>query len=196
MHCAPNDQIQLPNLRQSPRTHLLVIATLRSNGGSTPVHIRNMSARGAQIEAPDLPERDTSVVLKRGSLEISGRMAWSSRNRAGIAFDALVHVPAWMARQSNRQQDLVDEVVSALRYSTTAAAVCRDIEGELTGIGFVERELALLQADLSQLGNLLIADVIVAATHPEIQLLDVAIQRIERIRRAIRLLGQAPDVSQ
>ena len=36
-----------------------------------------------------------------------------------------------------------------------------------------------------QLGNGLTADVVLVATHPEIQLLDIALQRIERIMAVI-----------
>jgi hypothetical protein len=47
-------------------------------------------------------------------------------------------------------------------------------------------ELTQLRAELGALENALIADVILVATHPEIQMLDIACQRIDRVLRHLR----------
>ena len=42
-------------------------------------------------------------------------------------------------------------------------------------------ELMTLRTELAELGNSLIGDVVLVATHPEIQALDIAVQRIDRM---------------
>ena len=55
----------------------------------------------------------------------------------------------------------------------------------------IETEVKLLRSDLINLGNVLAADVILVATHPEIQSLDISLQRIERIMGALgRVTGK------
>ncbi|MCL6698295.1 PilZ domain-containing protein [Sphingomonas sp. NSE70-1] len=162
--------------RHSSRTHLFVIATLCWNEGSTPAHIRNMSAKGALIEAAVLPQPGSLIVLKRGSLEVSGRVAWVSARQAGLAFGTLVDVSDWMSKRANAQQDRIDEIVTQLKSQDVVQNDA--IEASTAG----SRELLqLLRSDLVQLGNTLAADVILVATHPEIQLVDIALQRVERI---------------
>ena len=103
------------DLRHGARTHLFVISTLCWDAGSAPVHVRNMSANGALIEAADPPAPGSPFVLKRGSLKVGGRIAWAASRQAGLAFGAAVCVADWMARQANARQDQIDEIVSALR---------------------------------------------------------------------------------
>ena len=103
------------DLRHGARTHLFVIATLCWDAGSTPVHVRNMSANGALIEGAILPKPGSPFVLKRGSLQVGGRIAWAASRQAGLAFSATVSVADWMARQANARQDQIDEIVSALK---------------------------------------------------------------------------------
>jgi hypothetical protein len=74
--CGPDE------LRRDARTHLLVMASLCWDSGSTPVHVRNMSARGALIEAPVLPRPGNLVMLKRGSLQVGGQIAWAASRQA------------------------------------------------------------------------------------------------------------------
>jgi hypothetical protein len=171
--------------RHGDRTHLFVIATLCWNAGTMPVHIRNMSAKGALIEAAVLPQPGSLVVLKRGSLEASGRVAWASSGRAGLAFGSVVRVTDWMARRATAHQDRVDEIVAALKAEELQGD--REIvSDESYGQSIdVETELGLLRADLTKLGDALAADIILVATHPEIQLIDMALQRIERIMGSI-----------
>lgn len=171
--------------RHGTRTHLCVIATLCCDAGNTPVHVRNMSAKGALIEAAVLPEPGSLVLLKRGRLEVGGRVAWAAARQAGLAFGATVSVADWMARQANARQDQIDEIVSALK----SEAIREDRPASPASGSHrpqsIEAELSLLRADLMQLGNGLTADVVLVATHPEIQLLDIAQQRIDRIMDAI-----------
>lgn len=170
--------------RYSTRTHLFVVATLCWNEGSAPVHVRNMSAKGALIEAAVLPKPASMVVLKRGSLEVRGRIAWAASGQAGLSFSTSVNVADWMTKRTNSQQDRVDEIVASLKadelgFEQPAAALDRP-----NRLVEIETELALLRADLTRLGDALTSDVILVANHPEIQLIDIALQRVARIMAA------------
>lgn len=168
-----------------PRTHLFVLATLYSNDSSSPVHIRNMSPRGAMIEAPVIPDEGAYIVIRRGSLQVGGTIVWKEGRRAGVSFDALIFVDAWMARQSSDQQGRVDSIVSSVKSGVQGPLRPVSEQVAPTGSPMMEAELTLLRTELSQLGEKLAADVILAATHPEIQLLDIALQRVERMLKAV-----------
>lgn len=123
-----------------------------------------------------MPEPGSRVALMRGNLRAAGRIAWRSDGRAGIAFDATVHVADWMSRKASMHQGKVDEMIAAVRAGASTATG-QDEQAADT----IEPELILLRADLAELGNSLVNDTILVATHPEIQMLDISIQRIDRI---------------
>lgn len=194
MSCAlPRPEPDAVAERQALRTHLFVTATLCSADGSVPARVRNLSPNGAQIEAAQLPAPGTRVVLKRGPLQASGRIVWQSGPKAGIAFESVASVADWMARHGGAHQDEVDELVAALRSSTVDAAN-DDVRSPVTRRKMIESELSSLRAELTQLGELLTADVILVATHPEIQFLDISLQRVERLMRHVEEgpVGPAP----
>ena len=170
--------------RHATRTHLFVIATLCWDEGWAPVHIRNMSVKGALIEAEDLPRPGSLIVLKRGSLEVGGCIAWAELGRAGLAFTAAVRETDWMVRRASAHQERVDEIVTMLKAQATADECLPEAERP-RGPVEIETELVLLRADLTKLGDTLAADVILVATHPEIQLIDIALQRVDRIMKSI-----------
>jgi hypothetical protein len=157
---------------------LFVSAVLYSDAGSEPVHIRNMSPSGALIEAPLLPSPGSRIFLKRGSLQVGGRIAWQVNRRAGLAFDRMVLAADWMARLASSGQDRVDEIIANIKAGSPhhSAVPSNDAPGTL-----IEDEMAMIRADLVALSESLIGDAIVAATHPEIQTLDITLQRIDRI---------------
>lgn len=175
-----------PIARRTPRTHLFVVATLYSNGGSCPVHIRNMSPSGAMIEASVIPDVGERVIVRRGSLQVAGTIKWKAGRKAGLSFEALIFVDAWMAKLSSDHQDRVDSIVSSLKAGVQPPS--RPAAEQLPGYGspLLEAELTLLRTELSRLGEKLAVDVILAATHPEIQLLDIALQRVERMLKAVQ----------
>jgi PilZ domain len=171
--------------RNHRRTHLFVAATLYSDMGSVPVRIRNMSPSGALIESPNIPEPGIQMILRRGSLQIAGRIAWKAEQKAGIAFASNAYVADWMARQAGLDQERVDQIVADFKAdgrsgngSSSAAS--------LTDDSSLETGLMALRSELAQLGNSLIIDTILVATHPEIQALDVSIQRIDRMIGQLR----------
>jgi hypothetical protein len=50
----------------------------------------------------------------------------------------------------------------------------------------IEAELTALRAELVRLGDGLASDAILVATHPEIQMVDIALQRVDRIIGQVR----------
>lgn len=169
-----------PEGRQQPRTHLFVVATLYGDGGSTPVHIRNMSLTGALVEAAALPGVGCRIALRRGPLEATGHIAWRVDRRAGVRFDAAVCIADWMSRHVSPCQERVDVAVAAIKTN----GVPKPSTGSAPAP--IEAELMQLRADLADMGSALIADVIVAATHPEIQAIDISLQRIDRMLKRLR----------
>ena len=88
-----------------------------------------------------------------------------------------------MAKRANARQGRIDEIVAALKYAELLSEEVAGSTDEPPLPAAIETELELLRADLLQLGNGLAADVILVATHPEIQLVDIALQRVERVLR-------------
>ena len=161
-------------------------ATLYADSGTTPVHIRNMSQFGALIEGAVLPDPGSKIMLRRGQLQAAGRIAWRFDNRAGVTLDASVHVADWMARQGSAGQQRIDSLVAIVRNDApgTAESCADPIDRDS-----IEAELGQLCAELVELENALVRDVILVATHPEIQTLDISLQRIDRILKRLRAGG-------
>ena len=55
--------------RHASRTHLFVIATLCWGEGSTPVHVRNMSRKGAQINLGNALSADVILVATHPEIQ-------------------------------------------------------------------------------------------------------------------------------
>ena len=139
-----------------------------------------MSPSGALIESAEIPEPGAKAVLKRGSLQATGQIAWNLDGRGGIAFENDIFVADWMSRLTPTHQQRIDQAVSDLRESNHVdySPDNRILE---SGLGSVEEELFALRAELSELGTSLADDLIIVATHPELQTLDISIQRVDRI---------------
>ncbi len=168
--------------RRHERTHLFLAASLSSKAGSAPVHVRNISASGALIEGSIAPANGEALILKRGSLEAAASIIWKEGRRAGIAFGTSIDVADWMARQPSTHQARVDDMIRAVRAESTPTAI-QGRTDEALPVSW-ETDLRALRNMLAQLETGLIADVIMVATHPEIQLLDVALQTIDRMMGA------------
>lgn len=162
---------------------MFVAATLYSDAGSCPIHIRNMSLTGALIEGSVLPEPYHSVTLRRGSLEAAAKIVWRADRKAGIAFCGAIQVADWMSRTPPSHQAKIDEIVRGIRGSGSSP---NDSDPPRPSGSSLEAELLGLKAELVQLETGLTSDLAVVAAHPEIQLLDIALQRVARL-----LAGQA-----
>lgn len=151
-----------------------------------PVRIRNMSPSGALIEASVIPELGTKVVLKRGSLQVVGRIIRKVERRAGIAFEAIVYVADWMSRQPSAPQQQIDRLVSHFQTDGQFSTCSSDETRYTFRAGSIEAELMTLRSDLAELEAKLIDDPILIANHPEIQALDISLQRIDRMITGVR----------
>ncbi|MDX2210139.1 MAG: PilZ domain-containing protein [Sphingopyxis sp.] len=77
------------NRQREPRLALLRTAQLESLGGSNDVRIRNISARGAMVEAPGNISIGLDATLRLADgWAFTGEVRWRRGNRLGIAFDA------------------------------------------------------------------------------------------------------------
>lgn len=139
-----------------------------------------MSPSGALIESAEIPEPGAKAVLKRGSLQATGQIAWNLDGRGGIAFENDIFVADWMSRLTPTHQQCIDQAVSDLRENNRVD-YSPDYRISESGLGSVEEELFALRAELSELGTSLADDLIMVATHPELQTLDISIQRVDRI---------------
>lgn len=95
------DQSSSTGMRRSPRSNVLLAASIEAAGAVIDVKLRNLSAYGALIVGDSLPEPGAAVLFRRKELGVSGRVAWvSTDGHAGIAFDeelqpqdVLRHIP-------------------------------------------------------------------------------------------------------
>lgn len=176
--------------RKQPRTHLFVAATLYSEAGSVPVRVRNMSPSGALIESAAIPEPGAKAILRRGSLHAAGRIAWKSAGKGGVAFETAIFVTDWMSRLPGTPQQQIDQIVSEYKSDgqTGLDSVVDDNASARTSS--IEEELCALRAELAELEGSLVGDLILVATHPEIQILDISRQRIERIIKQLRSINK------
>lgn len=167
---------------------MFVAATLYSNAGSCPIHIRNMSLSGALVEGAILPKRDEPVTLRRGSLQAAAKIVWLAGRKAGVAFGAMVQVADWMSRAPPSHQARIDDILNEIRSGNgaqeqgSAASATAQMDCQL------EVELRALKEELTQLEKGLCADIDVIARHPEIQLLDPALQRVGRLLGGLQRL--------
>ncbi len=77
--------------RAESRDSLLLAARFRCVGSRREdrVRVRNLSAGGLMVELPHDVPVDTAVEVEiRGIGWVSGRIAWNTVGRAGVAFDA------------------------------------------------------------------------------------------------------------
>lgn len=178
-------EASLPEGRRHDRTHLFLGALLCSKTGSCPVHVRNISPTGALIEGSIAPEKGETLVLKRGGLEASATIVWKVSRKAGIAFVRTIHVADWISKRAIHQ-DRVDDIIRTVRSGSAGSPAETGERGRLTPATIIEGELEALKNHLAELEHGLTADIVLVATHPEIQLLDLALQSVERILQKLR----------
>lgn len=64
------------------------------------VRIRNASRHGMMVEVRDPPDRGTYIEIRRGSLIVIGRVAWSGGGRFGFRSQDVIDVDGLMAPPS------------------------------------------------------------------------------------------------
>ncbi len=94
------DESGITQNRRARRSHVLMAASIEANGVTVAVKLRNLSSEGVLVESAQLPAVGSSVIFRKKELNLTGRVAWVTAGRAGIAFDTkldpeavLRHVP-------------------------------------------------------------------------------------------------------
>lgn len=181
----------LPNdLRKSIRTSMFVSATLRTATHAHPVRVRNMSAKGALIEAPSLPPVGTTVELSRGPLAAVGTVAWSDAGRCGLNLTGMVDTQAWMSRGPAHQLE-VDQRIAEARAAIAAEPgtpppLVEPPRGYDRSLAPPQREIEHLLAKLETLGEGLSGDIHVLTAHgASLQIIDEVQQRLRALARRL-----------
>src|SRR3954465_14655022 len=80
--------MQLPaeDPRRSPRSKVLLAATLELAARTVPVMMRDLSEHGALIEIEGTLEIDSEVLFRRNELRVRGYVAWVHDGLAGVCF--------------------------------------------------------------------------------------------------------------
>jgi hypothetical protein len=85
--------------RGNKRSLVLLTAKVIANGAEMEVRLRNLSQKGALLEADRPPQLGVELVFERGATKVKARVAWVSEQRFGIEFlvpieesEVLVHV--------------------------------------------------------------------------------------------------------
>ncbi|MEO5810280.1 MAG: PilZ domain-containing protein [Sphingomicrobium sp.] len=109
------------DVRSDKRTNIFLGATLRFDGRTAPVRVRDLSPNGAQIEGVALPAQEARVTLERGSVFAEGVVAWRATDRCGLRFSTPLPVAAWWpGREAPRTQADVDWTVAEIRAEIAA----------------------------------------------------------------------------
>jgi hypothetical protein len=103
--------------RADQRSHVFLMAVLRAGSTSCPVRVRNISVHGALLEGSGLPSEKSIVALRRGSLSVSGQIAWIAGRHCGIRFSKPINVAEWVDRAGPVGQQRIDSAVAEFRRS-------------------------------------------------------------------------------
>lgn len=179
------------DLRVDPRKAMFVAAELHVGSASVPIKIRNMSARGALVEAASLPPVGTPVRLVRGPLSAAGSMSWAADGRGGVALNGTITVEDWIRGKLPQHQARVDALIQEIRKSGLEPRSLGEA-GPRPSLDQadtpVEAELRTLAALIARLEQGLIEDPHVIARHGDaLQTIDEAQQRIAAL---VRRLGR------
>ena len=100
--------------RAEPRYTVLLSGKAITASGALDVVIRDLSLTGALIQGRVLPSLGKLLILRKGELEVSGRIAWREGNRAGIRFEQPLAADRLFALVDSNRVRPVQEVVAAV----------------------------------------------------------------------------------
>lgn len=168
--------------RRGPRTSLFVMAVMYAGNASAPVKLRDVSAGGALVEGALIPTPGTKISLRRGSLVVTGEVAWQKDGRAGLSFDTRVSVGDWLpSAKVPAAQQRVDEAVQQIKSSMLGRAPGA-ISLPLESVPVTASELRGLRRAIESLADDLSDDPAVVARHAAaLQTLDLAVQILSRL---------------
>jgi hypothetical protein len=191
---------------RAPRKNLLLTATIRSQGVTAPVRIRNLSEKGAMVDGQALPEPGASLILQRLEVEMRGVVAWRAEGRCGIRFEGAASVDEWVAGRRapetifGQGQSRVDQIQAAIRGGRDIAdedvpAVSRpelitDVEAR------VAEELDHVQRMLDDVAGDLIGDMALLQRHGDaLQRFDNACQILNQLSAILKAKDRAAAIA-
>ena len=74
------------DLRDAPRKHVLMHATIITFDGPQRVSVKDMTATGARILCEHTIQQDSDVIFRRGDEFRAARVAWTKKDEAGLQF--------------------------------------------------------------------------------------------------------------
>lgn len=161
------------------------MATLYAVTGSSPVKVRDMSAGGALVEGGVIPPPGTYVRLCRGSLAVTGKIAWCKGARAGLSFNSTVTPEEWLPAGAPAPQQWVDEVVQQAKGSMLHRAPVAGLE-PIAPTPVTALELTRLRRAIEDLAEDLADDPAVVARHAaKLSTLDLATQLLTKVAAQI-----------
>lgn len=83
--------------RQAQRSNTLIGAQALAGNNSWSVRIRNLSVCGALVESDVTVDVSASIILKRGQLQVSGKIAWRREGLFGVKFFEPLALEQWIA---------------------------------------------------------------------------------------------------
>lgn len=73
-------------MRDAPRKHVLMQATIISVAGPQRAFVKDLNATGARIQCEHRLTEDGDVIFKRGEEFRAARVAWINQDEAGLQF--------------------------------------------------------------------------------------------------------------
>ena len=73
--------------RKAPRQPVSLAASASTVGGCQSVIVENVCASGARLRGKVVPAVGKELMIKVGSMNVLGQVAWSDNEECGIAFD-------------------------------------------------------------------------------------------------------------
>jgi hypothetical protein len=161
------------------RTNMFVMATIYAGGGSAPVKIRNLSTTGALIEGTRIPPQTAEISLRRGGLNVTGKVVWCSNGRAGLEFESPISVAHWLpGGEALVEQERIDAVFHGATGQGEPASGPVELTQETVTVAEILKSKAMLEA----LADALADDADVLVRHGgQIQALDLAIQVLGKL---------------
>ncbi len=85
-----------PTRRGSPRSRVLLSATIKNAFGEHPVKIRDISSTGAMIQAPVVPPVGSRLLLIRGEILVAATVVWTGSGKYGLHFHGVIDEAAML----------------------------------------------------------------------------------------------------
>ena len=180
---------------RSPRTNLLLAATIDAGSLKASVRIRNLSESGALLEGATFPNVDEKLTLRRLDMEIDATVIWHTGSRCGIKFEGRISVAewalgTWSSGSSGRDQLRVDDIQAAARAGSLPISPShtntppKEIESDLEAR--VAEELAHLRRLLESMGNALTDEPAIVQRHPKtLQNFDIICQTLGHLENIL-----------